>query len=96
MSLEGRAGKVSRKQAKLELKCDGCFYLRNLGTRLVYVNNMQLKKVCNCALAVHAAKRCRVCAVTLVTASQPVGGADTHDDAAPVLQTSLKLQLIRL
>ncbi len=46
VSLEGRAGKVSRKQAKLELKCDGCFYLRNLGARPVYVNNTQLKKVC--------------------------------------------------
>ncbi len=45
VSLEGCAGKVSRQQAKLELKRDGCFYLRNHGARPLYVNSTKLDKV---------------------------------------------------
>ncbi|KAG0623118.1 hypothetical protein M758_3G149800 [Ceratodon purpureus] len=37
---EGRANKVSRKQASLKLKEDGVFYLRNLGRRSLTVNNI--------------------------------------------------------
>ena len=83
VSLEGHAGKVSRKQAKLELKSDGCFYLRNLGARLVYVNNMQLKKVRNqetrgaCGKAPDCLIPC-----TLALASELHGGADRSDAAA--------------
>ena len=45
VSLEGHAGKVSRQQAKLELKRDGCFYVRNYGARPMYVNSTKLDKV---------------------------------------------------
>ena len=45
MTLEGHAIRVSRQQAKLELKRDGYFYLRNLGARPLVVNNTELKKV---------------------------------------------------
>ncbi len=45
VALEGCASKVSRQQAKLELKRDGCFYLRNHGARPLYINSTKLDKV---------------------------------------------------
>ena len=74
--LEGPAGKVSRKQAKLELKCDGCFYLRNLGARVVYVNNTQLNKVFIPCLGCACSKLLPLLALPGL-ASQPLCGAAT-------------------
>lgn len=39
---EGRANKVSRKQANIKLKEDGVFYLKNLGRRALAVNNISV------------------------------------------------------
>eukprot|EP00899_Mesostigma_viride_P017140 jgi/Mesvir1/25427/Mv01708-RA.1 len=36
---EGRANKVSRVQACIKLRRDGCFYVRNLGRRAMFINN---------------------------------------------------------
>ncbi|KAJ7547848.1 hypothetical protein O6H91_08G106700 [Diphasiastrum complanatum] len=41
---EGRANKVSRRQASIKLKEDGVFYLKNLGRRVLYVNNFAIEK----------------------------------------------------
>eukprot|EP00249_Psilotum_nudum_P011849 c23422_g1_i4 orf=796-3618(-) len=39
---EGRANKVSRRQANIKLKEDGLFYLKNLGRRALTVNNKSI------------------------------------------------------
>jgi len=39
LSKEGRANKVSRRQAAIKLKEDGLFYLENYGKRVISVNS---------------------------------------------------------
>lgn len=42
LSKEGNAGQVSRQQARLYLKHDGCFYVTNTGRRKLSVNGSQV------------------------------------------------------
>ena len=44
LNLEGNAGKVSRLHAFIKLRSDGHFYIRNVGKRVIRVNN----KVSSC------------------------------------------------
>lgn len=45
LSEEGQAAGVSRQHAKLELKRDGSFYLRNRGGKPVLVNDVRVLQV---------------------------------------------------
>ena len=45
LSEEGNAMGVSRQHAKLELKRDGSFYLRNVGRKPVLVNDARVLQV---------------------------------------------------
>mmetsp|Transcript_9685 Transcript_9685/g.35469 ORF Transcript_9685/g.35469 Transcript_9685/m.35469 type:complete len:141 (-) Transcript_9685:236-658(-) len=43
LSLEGNAGKVSRLHAFIKLRSDGNFYIRNVGKRVLRVNNKEVE-----------------------------------------------------
>ena len=45
LAQEGDALRISRQHAKLELKRDGNFYLRNIARRPVLVNDVKVQQV---------------------------------------------------